>query len=59
MNRHEIEKVLIQLSHSQGSYGRLLRDISNMSDHEREEFWASLEQKGFKDAIDVVMHFES
>lgn len=58
MDRHEIEQALIQLSYSQGSYGRLLRDIGHMPDHMREEFWSKMESKGFNDIIDVIMYFE-
>lgn len=59
MNRHEIEQVLIMLSHAQGFYGKLVHDIGRMPDHIREEFWTEMESKGFKDIIDIVMYFET
>lgn len=58
MDRHEIEQALIQLSHAQGFYGRLLHDIGHMPDHVREEFWKKMEQRGFRDTLDIVMFFE-
>ncbi len=58
MDRHEIEQALIQLSHAQGFYGRLLYNIDCMPDHMREEFWMKMEQQRFRDTLDVVMFFE-
>lgn len=58
MDRHEIEQALIQLSHAQGFYGRVLNEIGNLPDHKREEFWRMMESKGFKDVIDIIMFFE-
>ena len=58
MDRHEIEQALIQLSHAQGFYGRLLNEIGNLPDHMREEFWRNMESKRFNDIIDVIMYFE-
>ena len=58
MDRHEIEQALIQLSHAQGFYGRILNEIGNLPDHMREEFWGGLESRRFNDIIDVIMYFE-
>lgn len=58
MDRHEIEQALIQLSHAQGFYGRVLNEIGNLPDHMREEFWKGLESKRFNDIFDIVMYFE-
>lgn len=46
------------MARSQGSYGRLLRDIGNMNESDREEFWITLEAQNFADAIDVVLFIE-
>jgi hypothetical protein len=53
--------VLIQLSYSQGFYGRLLRDISEIKKYEPERFKlfvAEIESQEFTSPLDVVMYFE-
>lgn len=58
MKRDEIRAVLNMLAKSQGLYGRILRDIEEMDDDTREDFWAELEAQNFQDDLDVVLYFE-
>ena len=44
------------LSYSQGSYGRILREIDALSEHDLNELITQLPD--FKDAIDVVLFIE-
>lgn len=59
MKRDEITRLFQSLARSQGSYGRLLRDIDNMNESDREEFWIELEARNFADAIDVILYIEA
>lgn len=57
----QVIEVIEMLSHSQGFYGRLLREIIEMkeNDVERfEEFKWLIEQQEFQNPVDVVMFFE-
>lgn len=54
----DVINVLAGLSNSQGFYGRLLRDISEMDDDEFAELEYIIESQNFTSAIDVVMFFE-
>lgn len=54
----DVINVLAELSESQGFYGRLLRDISEMSDDEFEEFERTIEEQDFASTLDIVMFFE-
>ena len=45
------------LALSQGFYGRVLRQLSELEEEELESLKADLPQ--FKDALDVVFYFES
>lgn len=58
MKRDEIRAILNMLAKSQGLYGRILRDIEEMDDDTREDFWAELEAQNFQDDLDVVLYFE-
>ena len=58
MKRDEITRLFQSLARSHGSYGRLLRDIDNMNESDREEFWITLEAQGFRDDIDVILFIE-
>lgn len=58
MDRHEMEQALIQLSHAQGFYGRLLHNLGCLPDHIREEFWRDMEARGFRDVTDMIMYLE-
>ena len=44
------------LSYSQGSYGRILRDIDSLSEHDLNELIAQLPD--FKEPVDVVLFIE-
>ena len=44
------------LSYSQGSYGRILRDIDSLSEHDLNELITQLPD--FKNALDVVLFIE-
>ena len=44
------------LSYSQGSYGRILRDIDSLSEHDLNELITQLPD--FRDAVDVVLFIE-
>ena len=58
---NDVINVLIELSHSQGFYGRLLRDLSEIKKYEPERFdliVMEIESQEFTNALDVVMYFE-
>ena len=61
---YDVEKVIevVQmLSHSQGFYGRLLKEINYIQEYEPEkfeEFKEIIEAQEFKDPVDVVLFFE-
>ena len=57
----QVIEVIEMLSHSQGFYGRLLRDIMYIKENEPEkfeDFKFIIEQKEFTNPVDVVMFFE-
>lgn len=58
MDRHEMEQALIQLSHTQGYYGRLLHNLSCLPDHIREEFWLNMEARNPRSIEDISALFE-
>ena len=60
-NVDQVIEVIEMLSHSQGFYGRLLKDINHMKEYEPdkfEEFTWLIELQEFETPIDVVMFFE-
>lgn len=62
MNREQIMETVKQLAHSQGSYGRFYRDLCEMRDNEPERFdeaMTMLEEKNFKDAVDLILYLET
>lgn len=66
MRMNEIMNFIIEMSHSQGFYGRLYRDIMDLKNSEDENDNASynelveeLEAQNFTDTLDIVMYFES
>ncbi|MCM1323179.1 MAG: hypothetical protein NC218_03250 [Acetobacter sp.] len=59
MKRDEMLKVFKQLAQSQGMWGRLLREIDEMDEEVRENMWAQLEAKNFKDRLDLIMFIEN
>lgn len=59
MKRDAILEVIKSLAMSQGFYGRLLKDIYYADEEVRENFWEHMESLNLKDALDVVLYFES
>ena len=58
---NDVINILIELSHSQGFYGRLLRDLSEIKKYEPERFdliVMEIESQEFTNALDVVIYFE-
>lgn len=58
MKRDEITRLFQRLAQSQGFYGRILRNIDNLSESDREEFWVEMEAQNFADDIDVILFIE-
>ena len=58
MNRTQIMGTFKMLAQSQGFYGRLLRDIYELSDGAYDELMEELEAQNFGDAIDLIMYIE-
>lgn len=59
MKRDAILEVIKSLAMSKGFYGRLLMDIYYADEEVRENFWEHMESLNLKDALDVVLYFES
>ena len=58
MDRQAIRGIFEMLAQSQGFYGRLLRDIDEMLEEDREKVWSDLESQNFKDAVDLILYIE-
>lgn len=58
MDRQAIRGIFEMLAQSQGFYGRLLRDIDEMPEEDREKVWSDLESQNFKDAVDLILYIE-
>jgi hypothetical protein len=58
MNREQIIDSFRILARSQGSYGRILNHLDNISDDERDDILSNLEKQNFKDIVDLVMFIE-
>lgn len=62
MNREQIMEAIRQLAHCQGTYTRFYRDLCEMREEDPERFdkaMTMLEEKNFKDAVDLVLYLES
>ena len=59
MKRAEIISVIESLARHQGFYGRLLQGLSALNEDEREAVLADLEVQQFKDAVDLILFFET
>lgn len=62
MTFEQIMDTIRNLAQSQGSYGRLLARITEMrleNPEGYEELKKELEEQNFKDAVDIVMYFET
>ena len=58
---NDVINVLIELSHSQGFYGRLLNSIYELMEYEPERFdmlVEEIENANFRNSLDVIMYFE-
>lgn len=58
---NDVIDIINTLSHSQGFYGRLLRDIYELKRYEPEMFAMfvdEIESKNFTNVLDIVMYFE-
>ena len=58
MDRQAIRGIFEMLAQSQGFYGRLLRNIDEMDEEDREKVWSDLESQNFKDAVDLILFIE-
>lgn len=57
----DVINIIDTLSHSQGFYGRLLRDIYELKKYEPEIFTMfvdEIESQNFTNTLDIVMYFE-
>lgn len=57
----DVIDIIDTLSHSQGFYGRLLRDIYELKKYEPEMFMMfvdEIESQNFTNVLDIVMYFE-
>ena len=62
MNKEQIMEAIRQLAHCQGTYTRFYRDLCEMQEEDPERFdkaMTMLEEKNFKDAVDLVLYLES
>ena len=59
MEREEIMEKIKSLASSQGLYGRLYRDLMELSEDDYNEVMTKLESQNFKDGVDLVMFIES
>lgn len=59
LNREEIMESIRSLAKSQGSYGRLLENLEELSPEDYEETMQVLERQNFKDPVDMILFFES
>lgn len=57
MNREEILETVKSLAGSQGFYTRLYQYLSEGSE-ESEDYLNMLEEKNFKDPVDLILYFE-
>jgi hypothetical protein len=59
MSFDECIDTIKMLSHSQGMYGRLLRNIQELDDSTLEEVKEIWEDKKFKDNVDFILYIEN
>lgn len=62
MNEEQILETIRNLSHSQGTYGRILRDLEEEKKNNPEvyqETMQSLVEQKFKDPVDLIMYIEN
>lgn len=57
----QVIEVIEMLSHSQGFYGRLLKEVMYIEENDPEKFESFkelIEEQGFENPVDVVLFFE-
>ena len=59
MKREAILSLIKSLSQSQGCYGRLLNNLMELTDSERDDVLTYWESMNFKDGLDFIMFMES
>lgn len=59
MKREAILSLIESLSQSQGLYGRLLNNLMELTDSERDDVLTYWESMNFKDGIDFILFMES
>ena len=62
MNREQIMEAIRQLAQCQGTYARFYRDLCEMREEDPERFdkaMSMLEEKKFKDIVDLVLYLET
>lgn len=59
MKREAILSLIESLSQSQGCYGRLLSNLMELTDNERDEVFEYWESMNFKDGLDFILFMES
>ena len=62
MKFDEIIQTIKDLAKSQGFYGRLLYEIEDAKENDKEKYErikVTLEEQNFKDAVDMVLFFET
>lgn len=58
LSLEDVIRLITTLSHSQGFYGRLLRDINEMDEEGIEKLRKVIEEKKFKDNIEFILWIE-
>ena len=58
MNRNAIMETIRSLALSQGFYGRLYRQLEDLDDETYDEVMQELEEKNFKDVVELVLFLE-
>lgn len=58
MNKQEILATIKSLAGSQGLYSRLYSNLMELTQKNRNKVLQELENKNFKDAVDLVMFIE-
>lgn len=59
MKREAILSLIESLSQSQGLYGRLLNNLMELTDSERDDVLTYWESMNFKDGLDFILFMES
>lgn len=62
MDRHQILKAIEDLAQSQGFYGRLRNYLKELEEYDKDHYdnvMTQLENKHFKDTVEMVLFFES